>query len=282
MIARASLKKALPGPAIRIIRLLRLGMLDLFDGVTGRRPEMTPPRRAIEEIGGFDFQKIGAQLAAIAIDSGALHRESHAIDAGCGYGRLAVPLTRFLTAGSYLGFDISRPAIRWCSREISSKFPRFAFVHLDVRNGHYNPRGRFAAEHVIWPAGDSSAGLVFAGSLFTHLTLPSVEHYLREAARVLSPGGRCIASFFLLNEESRAKVNAGRGQPKFQFLSNDVAVQDPNDPEAAIAFDERTIRDRFVAAGFRIIEIKYGSWCERFDAATYQDFVIAEKVRPTG
>jgi SAM-dependent methyltransferase len=281
VIARSSLKKALPGPAIRILRLLRLTALDLFDAASGRRPDMTPPRRAIEEIGGFDFQKIGEQLAAIAIESGAIRDDSRVIDAGCGYGRLAVPLTSFLTSGSYAGFDISRPAIRWSANEISARFPRFTFTHLDVRNGHYNPRGRFSAEEVTWPADDASAQLVFAASLFTHLTLPSVEHYLHEAARVLRTGGRCVASFFLLNDDSRAKISAGRGQPKFEFLSNDVAVQDPRDPEAAIAFDERTIRDRFAAAGLRIIDVKFGSWCERFEAATYQDFVVAEK-GPTG
>jgi ubiquinone/menaquinone biosynthesis C-methylase UbiE len=37
-------------------------------------------------------------------------------------------------------------------------------------------------------------------SLFTHIRPAEVENYLREMARVLKPGGRCLAAFFMLNE----------------------------------------------------------------------------------
>lgn len=252
-------------------------MLDLGDRISGRRDPMTPPRRAIEEIGGFDFRQIGNQLASMAIDFGKLEPDGHLVDAGCGYGRLAVPLTGYLTAGAYTGFDISRPAIRWCERHITARFANFRFAHLDVRNGHYNRRGTIAAEQAVWPVPDASATVLFAGSLFTHLTFSAVRRYFEEAARVLRPGGRCVASFFLINDESRARIEARRGEPKLRFISNDVAVQDVDDPEAAIAYSETVIRSVFAAAGFRIIDILYGSWCERPSAVAYQDFVIARR-----
>ena len=37
-----------------------------------------------------------------------------------------------------------------------------------------------------------------------------VEHYLSEIARVLKPGGRCLISFFLLNEESLGLIARGK------------------------------------------------------------------------
>jgi SAM-dependent methyltransferase len=257
---------------------MRLVALDVADRIAGRHDDLTPPRRAIEEIGGFDFREIGRQLADLAIRHGQLAPDGHVIDAGCGYGRLAVPLAPFLTAGSYTGFDISRQPIRWCRSHIGSRFPRFRFHYLDIRNAHYNRRGRIEPAGVVWPAENATATLVLAASLFTHLTDAAARHYVREAARILRPGGRCIASFFLINDESRPRIEAQRTEPKLQLLNDDIAVQDVNDHEAAIAYGEGLVRDMFHAAGFRIVDVLYGMWCQRSDAATYQDFVIAERI----
>ncbi|UCA50521.1 class I SAM-dependent methyltransferase [Streptomyces sp. WA6-1-16] len=46
------------------------------------------------------------------------------LDAGCGAGRIAVPLTDVLgEKGSYLGFDIVPHAIEWCSSAMTPKYP---------------------------------------------------------------------------------------------------------------------------------------------------------------
>lgn len=247
--------------------------------LAGRRDPLTPPRRAIEAIGGFDFREIGRQLADLAIDRGQLAPDGSVVDAGCGYGRLAVPLTAYLRTGSYIGFDISRQAIRWSRSHITSRFPQFCFKYLDIRNAHYNRRGRIEPSAAVWPARDASATLVFAASLFTHLTNAAARRYIDESARVLRSGGRCVASFFLIDEESRPRIAAQRTEPKLQFIGDDIAVQDENDHEAAIAYREEIVREMFTSAGFRVVEILYGMWCERAEAKTYQDFVIAEKER---
>jgi hypothetical protein len=38
-----------------------------------------------------------------------------------------------------------------------------------------------------------------------------VDNYIREIARVLKPGGRCIATVYLLNESKRVGI-AGNGE----------------------------------------------------------------------
>jgi hypothetical protein len=45
---------------------------------------------------------------------------------------------------------------------------------------------------------------------------PDVAHYLDEISRVLAPGGRCYATFFLMTPESRAAVAAGRANLDFR------------------------------------------------------------------
>lgn len=260
-----------------LARRLRLRLADVADLVSGKRDGLTPSRSAIDEIGGSDFSAVGRHLAEIAISLGELRPNLRVLDAGCGYGRVAVPLTTYLRDGSYAGFDVSRRSIRWCERHITRRFPAFRFTHVDVRNRHYNPSGLVEPEEFVFPFGSASVDVVFASSLFTHLTLGALRRYLAEASRVLVPGGRFVASFFLLNAESSERVRSGRGDPRFTFVGDEMAVQDVRDPEAAVAFSESIVSGDFKAAGLDILTIHNGSWCERENTLSYQDFVVAAR-----
>jgi len=55
-----------------------------------------------------------------------------------------------------------------------------------------------------------------------------VEHYLSEIARVLAPRGRCLISYFLLNEDSRRN-------PTFTIVRDGYATVSADVPETAIA-----------------------------------------------
>lgn len=128
------------------------------------------------------------------------------LDVGCGSGRLAVPLTRYLnSAARYEGFDLSEAAIDWCRENISTKFPQFRFQVSDVRNDAYARRNtrRLKASRYTFPYEDNSFDFVFLTSVFTHMVSADMERYVREVARVLKPGGSCLTTFFLLNAESR-------------------------------------------------------------------------------
>ncbi|HEX8252184.1 MAG TPA: class I SAM-dependent methyltransferase, partial [Thermoanaerobaculia bacterium] len=222
-------------------RAVRLRLADIAHALRGRSAELLPPPTAVDEIGGHDFAAIGRHLADIAIDLGALAPDGTIVDIGCGYGRLAVPLAKHLQRGRYRGFDVSRGAIAWCNRWIVPRHPHCEFVRVDVRNGHYNSRGAIAAEEFVFPYEARSADVVFASSLFTHVQEGALRQYITEAARILRPGGRLVASFFLLDDVSRKAVAERRGEPKFVVLDENVAVQDPSDPEAAIAYSETLV-----------------------------------------
>ena len=196
---------------VRRFRALRQGRL-----FPGGPPDTTiagiplPPAALTDFVGGHDFALIGDILKRHLIALADLQPAHDVLDVGCGVGRVAIALTTLLTSESrYLGFDISKEAVAWCQREISSRYPHFAFVWCDVYNSVYNPGGRQPAAQYVFPCDPGSVDVVVLTSVFTHLLVEDFRHYLAESARVLKPGGRCFATFFLLNEESRAHLAAG-------------------------------------------------------------------------
>jgi SAM-dependent methyltransferase len=260
----------------RAFRAAKLAALDLADRIAGRADPMVPPRRLVHGVGGMDFRDVGRHLAEIAIGRGGLRPHERILDAGCGVGRLAVPLAGYLTTGEYVGFDISRPAIGWCREAIESRHPNFRFVLADVFNSHYNPGGAVTAETYRFPCADASVDLVYASSLFTHLQPKAADRYLEESARVLKPGGRVALSFFLLDEAIRPRLS--EFTPHFaHFPEPWYAVADPDEPEAAIAFDRGVVEEALQRHGFERVDITLGSW--RFDpnALSFQEFVFAKK-----
>jgi hypothetical protein len=88
----------------------------------------------------------------------------------------------------------------------------------------------------------------------------ALSNYLGEIARVLKPGGRCLITFFLMNEESAALVREGKANPDFRFPLEGCWTANQQAPEGAIAFDEQWVRQLFAAKGLTIEEpIHFGS-----------------------
>ena len=114
---------------------------------------------------------------------------------GCGIGRMALPLTGYLSKeAEYVGFDIVPKGIEWCTKNISSKFPNYHFELLDIFNKYYNPNGKLPGSSFAFPYADNYFDFVYATSLFTHLMPEDAVNYLKEAHRVLKPGGRLAIS----------------------------------------------------------------------------------------
>ena len=105
---------------------------------------------------------------------------------------------------------------------------------------------------------------------------PGVERYLHEIARVLRPGtGRCLISFFLLDPESEDAIRSRRSEYRFAHRSDSHAIEDPQRPEDAVAFEESWVRRTYAEAGLEITDIHRGCWCERQDCLSFQDMVVA-------
>ncbi len=261
-------------PARRFVYL----PVDLWEAALGRRDPLLPPR-GLRGVGAGDFVAVGEEFARLLVELCGLAGATRILDVGCGIGRVAIPLTRQLDdRGTYDGFDVSRAAIRWCGRRISRRHPNFRFLHVDVRSAEYNWRGRIAPESFRFPYEDASFDVACAVSLLTHLLPAASRHYLAETARVLRPGGCCLASLFVLNEASRAVATEGRGAYRFPAQLGEARVHDPARPEAAVAHDESAVRAWCAAANLELVEpIHYGAWCGGVEALTFQDLVVARK-----
>jgi SAM-dependent methyltransferase len=266
----------------RALTSLRLRALDAGDRLTGCADPFVPPRRRQGLVGqGDNFAAIGDEFIKHFEALAGLEPGDHVLDIGCGVGRMARPLRRVLdpAAGGYEGFDVDADAIAWCQRRYAT-VPHFHFRVADVANGFYRPDGHELASRYRFPYDDASFDLVLATSVFTHLLEPEAERYLAESARVLRPGGRLFATFFLLDDASREVVARGQATLPFRAPVGSTAIVDADEPEAAIAFDADWVTDRLAEHGLDLRTIEPGTWAAP-DGRTYQDIVVAQRSSST-
>jgi SAM-dependent methyltransferase len=164
--------------------------------------------------------------------------------------------------------------VEWCRTKITPRFPAFRFQRIDAFNRLYNPNGTIRSIDYRFPFEDRTFTFVTVQSVFTHMLPDEVEHYIAEIARVLD-SGRCLASFFLLNPESRQRIATGASTQPFLPERDGWATTSLETPETAIAIDENRIRSYFAKAGLEIVATHPGSWCGRKNALSYQDLVLA-------
>jgi SAM-dependent methyltransferase len=235
------------------------------------------PPRWLRDVGPGDFEATGREFLRHFVELGGLRPNDAVLEIGCGPGRMALPLTRYLGEGSlYVGVDVVAPAIRWCRRNVTRRHPRFRFVHADIENARYNPSGRFKAREYRFPFEAGSFDFVFLTSVFTHMRPEEMEHYLLEIARLLRSSGRVLCTFFLLNAAQRALAARGRTRIDFQWDHGDFSSRDENVPESAIAVHEDLVRDIMARAGLVLVgPVRYGSWTGREDGLSLQDIVVA-------
>lgn len=251
-------------------------VLDGIDSLSGRDAMMPP--RSMRFVGHGDFRRTGEEFLQHFVRVGGLRPEHRVLDVGSGIGRMAIPLTRFLSAeGSYDGIEIVPAGVAWCRAHITPRHPNFRFHEIDVYNLEYNPSGRQKAEEYRFPFADNSFDFTFLTSVFTHMLPHDVANYVSEIGRVTRPGGRCLATFFVLNESSRAGIEKGGLVLDFRYEGPGYLTVDKAMPECAIAFPEENVIELFRKNGFRLASPHYGSWCGRGDALSYQDILVFEK-----
>lgn len=274
---KTTVRRMVPRPAWMALARAKAYTLDAVDGLLGRRDAMTPPRSA-RFIGSGEYGAIGNEFLGHFTTLGGLTPQSRVLDVGCGQGRMAVPLTRYLAgSGSYDGFDIVLEGIEWCRANISTRHPQFRFHHADIRNTEYNPGGTYAASDYRFPFPDHAFDFVFLTSIFTHMRPPEVANYLAEIGRVLAPGGRCLVTWFLLNDESRRLIAADRAELAFRYEVDGCLTANAAVPEEAIAHPQEMVEAMYARTGLSLEPIRYGGWCGRSSFLSYQDICVAGK-----
>jgi SAM-dependent methyltransferase len=151
---------------------------------------------------------------------------SSVFDFGCGCGRLARQLIQQRPRPErYLGVDRHRGMVAWCQDNLAPHAPGFQFRHHNVFHERLNEGG--TPGHLPFPAADGDITLFIAWSVFTHLLEPDAGFYIQELARVLSPTGVAVTTWFLFDKGDF---------PMMQEFQNALLIN-PVDPTNAVIFD---------------------------------------------
>ena len=159
---------------------------------------------------GGEFEATGLLLRETLIHHG-LKKDGYLIDVGCGSGRLAKPLAEYLT-GKYLGIDVVPELVDYARKLVGRPDWRF-----EVAGG------------LKIPEQDGKADMVSFFSVFTHLLHEESFVYLRDAKRVLKPGGKVVLSFLDFRIEDHWSIFQGNvadiglgSKPLNIFLATDM------------------------------------------------------------
>lgn len=267
------------GPPIRRLRYRGAMLRDrIRPQVVEGKPVPPPVLRRLS--GPHGFLDAGKGVVAALERSADLRADDRVLEVGCGPGRVALALLDVLGPdGGYDGIEIVPEAVVWCQRRITPLRPSFRFHRADVHNDHYHRGGATAAEHYRFPFDDDAFDLVFLSSVFTHLGTAPTRRYVEEAARVLRPGGRLYATFFLVDDAATDAMASGRTEFRFVEQADGSLTADPRDPDAAVAHREAAIVELCAQAGFRDLDIGRGRWSGRPDGIGLQDQIVARQPR---
>ena len=270
-LARRIAARVLPAPVKAAIH--DLARKREFDAAARRG--MVPPPQLWAMVGSAtEFVEGGRSFFEYLVEHGRLTPQSAVLDIGCGLGKHAIHFADYLVPpGRYEGFDVEPLGIDWCNRAIAKRYPNMGFRHVAIQNDMYSPGATLQASQFTFPYPDATFDLAFLGSVFTHMFRDDVHRYIAEIGRVLKPGGICVATAYLLNDQKRKGIAAGASAFTFAIPHQNSWIERPNPPEGAVAHEESTILGMLEAEGLKLAEpIRYGCW--DYEKQQDQDFVI--------
>jgi len=150
------------------------------------------------------FFRSAEQEADRLVTECSLTSESVLMDFGCGAGRLAIGIESIMGhVHKYIGVDVDENALTWARK----RFPggMFDFRISNAHNARYNNQGVRGLVPV--PVEDDSCDVVYSYSVFTHMVMADVLHYLREFRRVLKDDGCAFFTAHTADDVPEVEVN---------------------------------------------------------------------------
>jgi SAM-dependent methyltransferase len=229
--------------------------------------------------GGDTFSIISdAHMRCLRRDAD-IQANHHILEIGCGIGRDAIPLSEFLSpVGSYIGIDIVKPSIDWCTENITSKHSSFRFVHFDIKEPLHNPHGTITSQAVSFPLPSASIDRIILWSVFTHMVPEDMAHYFREFRRLLRPDGLIYATCFILDDDTLAKARTSAPTAWSLTFSHEyrrgVYLQDAACPTYAVGYNPVSLAEMIATSDLKLARFIRGNWCGLHAGEAGQDVMI--------
>lgn len=238
------------------------------------------PPKGLIFTGGGDFLSQAKLHTNYLIKYANLKPNSKVLDVGSGIGRSAIGLTNYLDKnGEYYGFDIVKQGVDWCKNNISSKFPSFHFKYIELENDLYSSSGD-KSTNFTFPYPDEKFDVVFLMSVFTHLQVDEIAHYLKEINRVLSKKGVLMATFFIYDDKIENNISNKDFRFSFPYNFNNYRLMNNNVKNANIAINKNYLKSISEQANLEIINFIQGFWSEEIEVKgnDFQDIIIFQKI----
>jgi 2-polyprenyl-3-methyl-5-hydroxy-6-metoxy-1,4-benzoquinol methylase len=175
-------------------------------------------------------------------------RDLRVLDYGCGWGRITRLLPFYFDVDGIVGVDVD-------DRLISSANELIPWI-----------QHRLITSMQPLPFDDGSFEVIFANSVFSHLSEKACRYTLGELARLLSPGGVLVVSVLELEEMNRFYANAaqkawiegilGAREHATAVLQRDGFVW--GDTGRWHEYGIAVMQDSWISAAFEQVGIRYG------------------------
>ncbi len=240
---------------------------------------LMPPKGLIF-VGSGDFIGQGERFLEHFIQLGGLQPEHQVLDIGCGIGRMAIPLTRYLdpASGRYEGFDIMPVGINWCQQHISANHANFRFRLVSLYNDLYKTDAAEDGRNFRFPYNSNQFNFSFLTSVFTHMLPEETENYLKEISRVSKKGGHCFVTFFVLDAAAEKQIKENKASFDFSYDMGDYRLLDLHAKAGNVAYKIDWLQQRLQLAGLEVKAFYPGSWRGTPDSVDFQDIFVLEKV----
>lgn len=261
----------------RLARRIYFFPSDMFDALFKKKLSLVPPKGLIF-IGPGDFVLIGDTFLHQLKQLCALQPTDKVLDVGCGIGRIARPLTKYLNAnGAYYGFDIVKEGIDWCRKNYIA-YKNFNFKWIPLKNDLYNLSTETEASTFVFPYPNYFFNVVVLTSVFTHMQQKEVQQYINEIGRVLKTGGYCFCTFFMITPASDALLLKSK-TPFFPYRYDGFFLHDEKVKDANIAYKYDVVKAMVHNAGLTIQSFNAGWWpgTPENESLSYQDVLIMRK-----
>ncbi len=204
-----------------------------------------------------------------------LKRDASVLDIGCGAGRLALSLLRYLNKeGQYYGLDVNPAMVEWCTRQISYRNSNFVFSNPGIQNNYYyKTDNKLSNEYSLLSLTARQFDCAAAISIFNHIKAADMLQYLHLIADTLAPDGVAYATFWIIDDEFfafRQQTGKHRGLEEHEQGVWYGYQKQSFFAGYSLSYLEQQLAKRHLC----IVGSSPGNWAQKRNARLHQDWLL--------